>query len=121
MIRRLKLKSTNPQESTLQGSSLIEFITDKIDDMKGRDIMVLDVKARSTITDTLIICSGNSRRHVQSIAEHVMLEAKHAGITWLGIEGQEEGEWVLVDLGDVVVHVMQESAREFYQLEKLWG
>ena len=105
----------------MQGSTLIEFVINKIDDMKGRDVMTLDVKERSTITDTLIICSGNSKRHVQSIAEHVATEAKHAGLTDLGIEGLDEGEWVLVDLGDVIVHVMQENAREFYQLEKLWG
>ncbi len=105
----------------MQGSSLIEFVVDKIDDMKGRDIITIDVKGRSTITDTLVICSGNSKRHVQSIAEHVATEAKHLGIKSLGTEGQDEGEWVLVDLGDVVVHVMQESAREFYQLEKLWS
>ena len=105
----------------MQGTTLIEFVIDKIDDMKGRDVMTLDVKERSTITDTLIICSGNSKRHVQSIAEHVATEAKHAGLTDMGIEGMDEGEWVLVDLGDVIVHVMQENAREFYQLEKLWG
>lgn len=105
----------------MQGSTLIDFIIDKIDDMKGREIMTLDVRERSTITDTLVICSGNSKRHVQSIAEHIATEAKHAGIENLGTEGQAEGEWVLVDLGDVVVHVMQEGAREFYQLEKLWG
>lgn len=105
----------------MHGKELIDFIVDKIDDMKGRDIMTLDVAEKSTITDTLIICSGNSKRHVQSIAEHVATEAKHAGVPALGLEGQDEGEWVLVDLGDVVLHVMQENAREFYQLEKLWS
>lgn len=105
----------------MQGKTLIDFILDKADDMKANDVMTLDVSERSTITDTLIICSGTSKRHVQSIAEHIATEAKHAGLENLGTEGQAEGEWVLVDLGDVIVHVMQESAREFYQLEKLWG
>lgn len=105
----------------MQDSSLIEFVIDKIDDMKGRDIITLDVRDKSTITDTLIICSGNSKRHVQSIAEHVAVEAKQVGLETQGIEGQTEGEWVLVDLGELVLHVMQENAREFYQLEKLWG
>lgn len=105
----------------MQGSSLIEFVIDKLDDMKGRDIITLDVKGRSTITDTLVICSGNSKRHTQSIAEHLATEAKHAGFAPIGVEGETDGEWVLVDLGEVIVHIMQESAREFYDLEKLWG
>ncbi|MCM2679085.1 ribosome silencing factor [Echinimonas agarilytica] len=105
----------------MQGSSLVDFVIDKVEDMKGRDIMQIDVKGRSTITDTLVICSGNSKRHVQSIAENVATEAKRADLAPLGIEGKAEGEWVLVDLGDVVLHVMQESAREFYDLEKLWS
>ena len=105
----------------MQGKELVDFIIDKVEDMKGRDVMTIDVSGRSTITDTLVICSGNSKRHVQSIAEHVEVESKHQGIESLGIEGKVEGEWVLLDLGDAVLHVMQESAREFYQLEKLWS
>ena len=100
---------------------LKDFAIDKIDDLKGRDITVLDVAEKSTVTDIMVICSGNSKRHVQSIAEHVATEAKHAGMKPLGIEGQDTGEWILVDLGDVVVHVMQDDSRDFYQLEKLWG
>lgn len=105
----------------MQGKALTDFVIDKVDDMKGRNVVVLDVSKKSNITDTLVICSGNSKRHVQSIAENVATEAKHAGNKPLGVEGQEEGEWVLVDLGDVVLHVMQEGPRDFYQLEKLWG
>ncbi|TAA43712.1 MULTISPECIES: ribosome silencing factor [Corallincola] len=105
----------------MQAEELTKFVLDKIDDMKGRDVLVLDVKGLSTITDTMIIASGNSKRHVQSIAENVATEAKHAGMKPLGVEGQSEGEWVLVDLGELVLHVMQEKARDFYQLEKLWG
>jgi iojap-like ribosome-associated protein len=105
----------------LQGQTLHTFIVDKIDDLKGRDIVVLDVRGKSSITDCMIICSGNSNRHVCSIADHVAEELRHAGLQPLGIEGEAEGEWVLVDMGDVIVHVMQDDTRSLYQLEKLWS
>lgn len=101
--------------------SLKKFVIDKIEDMKGRDITEIDVAGRSTVTDTMIVCSGNSKRHVRSIAENVVVEMKRADSPPLSIEGQESGEWVLVDLGDVVLHVMQDETRDFYQLEKLWS
>ena len=97
-----------------------DFVLDKIDDMKGRDVVTIDVSDKSTITDTLIICSGNSKRHVSSIAENVVVQSKAIGHAPLSVEGKESGEWVLVDLGEIVVHVMQDETRDFYQLEKLW-
>ena len=97
------------------------FVVEKIEDLKGRDIIDLDVSEKSSVTETMLICSGNSKRHVVSIAENVVVEAKQAGNPPLSIEGRDVGDWVLVDLGDVVLHVMQDDAREFYQLEKLWG
>ncbi len=105
----------------MHGQALQAFIIDKLEDIKGRDIVVLDVRNRSSITDCMIICSGNSNRHVRSIAEHVAEEARHAGVRPLGIDGADEGEWVLVDLGELMVHVMQDETRALYQLEKLWG
>lgn len=105
----------------MQADELRSFAIDKIEDMKGRDLVVLDVSNKSNMTDYLIVCSGNSKRHVISIAENVALEAKRAGKKPLGIEGNDTGEWVLVDLGDVIVHVMQDETRDFYQLEKLWS
>lgn len=102
-------------------ATLKAFIVDKIDDMKGRDIVELDVQGKSSIADTLVICSGNSKRHVSSIAEHVIVEAKHAGHPHLNVDGKAAGEWVLVDFGDIILHVMQDETRDFYQLEKLWG
>lgn len=98
-----------------------QFVISKIEDLKARDIIDLDVEGKSSVTDTMLVCSGNSKRHVVSIAENVILECKHAGHSPLSVEGQDTGEWVLVDLGDIVVHVMQDEARDFYQLEKLWG
>jgi ribosome-associated protein len=105
----------------LNSEQLLDFALDKVDDMKARDIVKLNLKEVSSVTDYLVICSGNSKRHVQSIAEHVAKEARHVGETPLGMEGQDVGEWVLVDLGDVVVHVMQDQTRDLYDLEKLWG
>ncbi|MBN7820958.1 ribosome silencing factor [Bowmanella sp. Y26] len=105
----------------MEHEQLKQFVIDKVEDMKGRDLVDLDVAEKSTITDTMLVCSGNSKRHVVSIAEKVVIEAKQAGITPLSIEGQDTGEWVLVDFGDVILHVMQDEARDFYQLEKLWG
>ena len=102
-------------------SNIKQFVIDKLDDMKGRDLVDIDVTGRSTITDTMLICSGNSKRHVRSIAENLVVEMKQAGQPPLSIEGADTGEWVLVDLGDIVVHVMQDETRDFYQLEKLWA
>lgn len=105
----------------MESTELKQFVVDKIDDMKARDVMVLDVTEKSNITDTMVICSGNSKRHVVAIAENLMIEAKQHGIPPISVEGKDTGEWVLVDLGDVIVHVMQDETRDFYQLEKLWG
>lgn len=104
----------------MQNKEILEFVLEKIDDLKARDVQTFDVSEFSSITDYMVICSGNSKKHVQSIAEHTALEAKAADEPPLGVEGMETGEWVLVDMGPVVLHVMQEGTREFYQLEKLW-
>lgn len=105
----------------LQGQALQDFVIDKIDDLKGQDIVALDVKGKSSITDCMIICTGTSSRHVMSIADHVVQESRAAGLIPLGVEGANDADWVVVDLGDVIVHVMQEDSRHLYELEKLWG
>jgi ribosome-associated protein len=111
----------NPREIRVTDSSeLVALATAALDDMKARDVRVLDVSRLTSITDYMVIASGTSRRHVQSIAERLVERAKAAGHPPVGIEGADAAEWVLVDLGDVVVHVMQPETREFYKLENLW-
>jgi len=91
-----------------------------VESMKAQDVCILDVLNTSTFTDVMVICTGRSNRQVKAIASEVIMRAKKANCAPLGVEGETSGEWVLVDLGDVVVHVMQSAVREFYQLEKLW-
>ena len=92
-----------------------------LDDMKAVNIRTIDVRGLTDIADTLIIASGNSDRHVRSIADRVIQNCKAAGVRPFGVEGARDGEWALVDLHDVVVHVMLPRVREFYGLERLWG
>lgn len=114
-------KQNSPEGEPLQGKTLQDFVIDKIDDLKGQDIIALDVQGKSSITDCMIICTGNSTRHVMSIADHVVQESRAAGMELQGMKGQEASDWVVVDLGEVIVHVMQEESRRLYELEKLWS
>ena len=100
---------------------LKQLAIDALEDLKAEDITVLDVKDKTTVTDWVIVATGSSSRHVKSIANNVLAAVKQAGKQPLGSEGEDDGEWVLVDLGDVIVHVMQRQVREFYDLESLWS
>jgi ribosome-associated protein len=91
-----------------------------LEDMKAQQLLVIDVRGRMDVADTLIIASGTSDRHVKSLAANVVIAAKKAGHPPYGVEGERTGEWVLVDLHEVIVHVMLPAVREFYALEKLW-
>ena len=100
--------------------SLVQVVEGALDEMKAVNVRVLDVHKLTDIADTMIIASGNSDRHVRSIADRIVEHAKKAGFRPMGIEGDRDGEWVLVDLHDVIVHIMLPRVREFYRLESLW-
>ena len=91
-----------------------------LEEYKAENVIKLDVKDKSSVTDTMIIASGRSTRHVKSIADNIIKKLKKIKVKPLGIEGYTKSEWVLIDFGDVLVHVMHPDAREFYSLEKLW-
>jgi len=91
-----------------------------LDELKAKDVREIDVRGKTSIADFLVIASGTSTRHVKSIADEVVRYAKQAGMMPLGVEGQRDADWVLVDLGDIIVHVMLPRIREFYGLERLW-
>jgi ribosome-associated protein len=91
-----------------------------LEDIKARDITILDVRKLTSFYDTLIVASAESNRQVKALAHHVRDKLKEAGSTILGVEGEETGEWVLVDAGDIVVHIMQPAVRAYYNLEELW-
>lgn len=105
----------------MKQQELIDLVVNALEERKAQSITVIDVVGKTSVTDTMIIASGTSSRQVASIAENVVEHAKKNHIEPLGIEGNQAAEWVLVDLGDIVVHIMQRETREFYQLEKLWG
>jgi ribosome-associated protein len=99
---------------------LRQHVISALDELKAKDVREIDVRGKTSIADLLVIASGTSARHVKSIADEVVKFAKQAGVMPLGVEGEQEAEWVLVDLGDVIVHVMLPRIREFYGLERLW-
>jgi ribosome-associated protein len=100
---------------------LQRLVVDALEDVKGQDIQVYDTTSLSDLFDRVIVVSGTSNRQTRALAMHLRDQAKAAGLEHVRIEGEDTGEWVLVDLGDIVVHVMQPPVREYYHLEDLWG
>lgn len=96
------------------------IVISALEELKANDIVSLDVTKLCDFTDIMVICSGTSNRHIKSLANNVVEKAKENGVPPIGVEGDDQAEWVLVDLGDVIVNIMDPETREFYQLEQLW-
>jgi len=105
----------------MQSEELRDLIMSVVTDMKGKDARVLDVRHMTDVTDFMVVVSGTSDRHVSAIADHINEVLRESGVRAIGTEGEEHGDWVLLDFGDVVVHVMRPETRVFYDLESLWG
>lgn len=101
--------------------NLITFLTETLEGLKAQDIQAIDVKGKSSITDTMILCTGTSSRHVASTADNLIEESKKAGIDVFAQEGKNVADWVVIDFGQAIVHILQQESREMYQLEKLWA
>ncbi|AAU38441.1 MULTISPECIES: ribosome silencing factor [Basfia] len=101
--------------------NLVDFLVDKLDALKATEIECIDVRGKSSVTDNMIICTGSSSRHVASVAQKLIDESKQAGFESFGEEGKAVADWIVVDFGQAIVHIMQGDARQMYQLEKLWA
>ncbi len=101
-------------------AQLQDLVVNALEDFKAIDIQQIDVSGQNPLTDMFVIASGSSLRHIKSMAENLVIKAKEAGIPPLGVEGDRQSEWVLVDLNDIIVHLMLPQTRAFYNLEKLW-
>lgn len=104
----------------MKNEQLKDFVVDQLEEIKAKEIKVIELAEDNTIADYMVICSGTSSRHVKSIAILLIKALKERNTPPMGIEGEDASEWVLVDCGDVIVHVMQPTTRDYYQLEKLW-
>ena len=109
------------QYHLMQDDQLIALVQDALEGMKAKDINLIDVRGRSTVTDYMMVASGTSKRQVAAAAQEVIDKVKEQGLLPMGIEGQTVGDWVLVDLGSIIVHVMMPDARDFYDIERLWS
>jgi ribosome-associated protein len=118
--RKATAKAAPPPANVRRIRPLVQVVEGALDEMKAVNVRVLDVHKLTDIADTMIIASGNSDRHVRSIADRIIEHAKKGGYRPMGVEGERDGEWVLVDLQDVIVHIMLPRVREFYRLENLW-
>jgi len=115
-----KLKTADNRRATKAKPSLKAVVIDALADMKALEVKVLDVRGLTDIADFMVIASGTSDRHVRSVAQRVVERTKEAGFRPHGVEGQQDSDWVLIDLSEMIVHVMLPRVREFYGLEKLW-
>ncbi|MDD2173160.1 ribosome silencing factor [Glaesserella parasuis] len=100
--------------------NLVQFLTETLEGLKAQDIQAIDVRGKSSITETMIVCTGTSSRHVASTADNLIVASKKAGVEVFAHEGKAVADWSVVDFGQAIVHILQQDSREMYQLEKLW-
>lgn len=105
----------------LNTDTLFSLVLDALDDLKANNIQAFDTNGLTNLFERVIICNGNSNRQTRALANHIREKIKAAGEEILSIEGEETGEWVLVDLGNIVIHIMQPTIRDYYRLEEIWG
>jgi ribosome-associated protein len=105
----------------MQTKELLKMVESVLDERKGQNITTLDVIGKTSVTDYMVLATSTSERHAKALSDYVVEKVKENGFMPLGVEGQQGSDWVLVDLGDVILHIMTAQAREFYQLEKLWS
>lgn len=104
----------------MQAEQLKDLVVKALEEMKAQDVSVIDVRGRTSVTDFMVLASGTSNRHVKSLADSVVAEVREHGVRASSVEGADASDWILVDLGDVVVHTMMPATREFYDLERFW-
>lgn len=107
-------------KQTMHSEDLVKLAIAALEEIKAQDVTTIDVRDKTSITDFMVIASGTSSRHVKSLVDNVLEKTKEQGVRPIGSEGLDSGEWALLDLGDIVVHVMLPTARQFYDLERLW-
>jgi ribosome-associated protein len=105
----------------MQAEQLLKIVSQEMDDRKGENVTVLDVREKTSFTDYMVVVTGTSNRHLHALSDYVCSKAEESGAQVLGVEGGQGSDWLLVDLGDVIVHLMSAQARDLYQLEKLWS
>ena len=114
------MTNQQPPQDALPFAKLQDLVVTALEDFKAIDIQQIDVSGQNPLTDMFVVASGSSLRHIKSMAENLVIKAKEAGCPPLGVEGDRQAEWVLVDLNDIIVHLMLPQTRAFYNLEKLW-
>lgn len=108
-------------QNALERDGLLDLVTTSLDDDKAEDIVAIDLAGKSAISDHMVIASGRSQRHVAAMSEHLVRKLKELGVKGISVEGANQGDWVLIDAGDVIVHLFRPDVRDFYGLDKMWG
>ena len=119
--RASRRKPERVSKSGPSAKEILRIVLARLEDMKAEDSVTIDLSGKSSIGDYMVVTSGRSQRHVGAVAEHVVKDLKAAGVSGIRVEGLRQGDWVLIDAGDVIVHVFRPEVRDFYSLEKMWS